>query len=303
MFPIVRALTHSKQVSVPLRGVGCFSWRYYYYDTVFCVSVPLRGVGCFGLDFTGVEIDPEVSVPLRGVGCFYSRSAKDWRDYTGFRPLAGCGLFRYRLGGVTVSEVSVPWRGVGCFRGEMFAPLGRKVSVPLRGVGCFDPIVGDIVILKFPSPCGVWVVSSCSICLISLLAFPSPCGVWVVSRGGGVMTVYIAGFRPLAGCGLFLKTYMVAIQGQVSVPLRGVGCFQSITNMIIALTSFRPLAGCGLFPGVDGEWQLLAQKFPSPCGVWVVSAKLHILSGATGKRIVNSTILLYHIGRCLSIAN
>ena len=58
-------------VSVPLRGVGCFSWRYYYYDTVFCVSVPLRGVGCFGLDFTGVEIDPEVSVPLRGVGCFY----------------------------------------------------------------------------------------------------------------------------------------------------------------------------------------------------------------------------------------
>ena len=61
------------------------------------------------------------------------------------------------------------------------------------------------------------------------------------------MTVYIAGFRPLAGCGLFLKTYMVAIQGQVSVPLRGVGCFQSITNMIIALTSFRPLAGCGLF--------------------------------------------------------
>ena len=86
------------------------------------------------------------------------------------------------------------------------------------------------------------------------------------------MTVYIAGFRPLAGCGLFLKTYMVAIQGQVSVPLRGVGCFQSITNMIIALTSFRPLAGCGLFPGVDGEWQLLAQKFPSPCGVWVVSS-------------------------------
>ena len=41
----------------------------------------------------------------------------------------------------------------------------------------------------------------------------------------------------------------------------------------------------------------------SPCGVWVVSAKLHILSGATGKRIVNSAILLYHIGRCLSIAN
>lgn len=44
-------------------------------------------------------------------------------------------------------------------------------------------------------------------------------------------------------------------------------------------------------------------QFPSPCGVWVVSAKLHILFGVTGKRIVNSAILLYHIGRCLSIAN
>lgn len=39
------------------------------------------------------------------------------------------------------------------------------------------------------------------------------------------------------------------------------------------------------------------RRFPSPCGVWVVSAKLHILFGAIGKRIVNSAILLYHIGR------
>jgi hypothetical protein len=31
--------------------------------------------------------------------------------------------------------------------------------------------------------------------------------------------------------------------------------------------------------------------------VWVVLAELHILSGATGKRIVNSAVLLYHIGR------
>ena len=193
----------------------------------------------------------------------------------------------------------------------------------------------------------MWVVSSCSICLISLLAFPSPCGVWVVSRGGGVMTVYIAGFRPLAGCGLFLKTYMVAIQGQVSVPLRGVGCFPALMEsgsswrrnfrplagcglFLPALPRdtprqyFRPLAGCGLFliwlmawmkmaafPSPCGVWVVSrfdelkrgTPQFPSPCGVWVVSAKLHILSGATGKRIVNSAVLLYHIGRCLSIAN
>ena len=38
-------------------------------------------------------------------------------------------------------------------------------------------------------------------------------------------------------------------------------------------------------------------KFPSPCGGWVVLAKLHILFGATGKRIVNFAVLLYHIGR------
>ena len=182
-----------------MRGVGCFSWRYYYYDTVFCVSVPLRGVGCF-------------------------------------------------------SDKSIK-------------PLVLSVSVPLRGVGCFPQSISQALQQLFPSPCGVWVVSNdrCNKTVNKIVSVP-------LRGGGGVMTVYIAGFRPLAGCGLFLKTYMVAIQGQVSVPLRGVGCFQSITNMIIALTSFRPLAGCGLFPGVDGEWQLLAQKFPSPCGVWVVSS-------------------------------
>ena len=65
---------------------------------------------------------------------------------------------------------------------------------------------------------------------------------------------------------------------------------------------FRPLAGCGLFLPQTSH-SACRKSFPSPCGVWVVSAKLHILSGATGKRIVNSAILLYHIGRCLSIAN
>lgn len=57
---------------------------------------------------------------------------------------------------------------------------------------------------------------------------------------------------------------------------------------------------------IDAESRVAKREavlFPSPCGVWVVSAKLHILSGATGKRIVNSAVLLYHIGRCLSITN
>ena len=46
-----------------------------------------------------------------------------------------------------------------------------------------------------------------------------------------------------------------------------------------------------------GGYALSEFTVPSPCGVWVVSAKLHILFGATGKRIVNSAVLLYHIGR------
>ena len=84
--------------------------------------------------------------------------------------------------------------------------------------------------------------------------FPSPCGVWVVSMWPTKL---------LGRCDL------------VSVPLRGVGCFEADRMEI------------------QGEKLM----FPSPCGVWVVSAKLHILFGATGKRIVNSAVLLYHIGR------
>ena len=132
-------------------------------------------------------------------------------------------------------------------------------------------------------------------------------------------------FRPLAGCGLFPSRVLCsrwvivsvplrgvgcflcmsrsATCGTVSVPLRGVGCFgMKCPTMKNASRSFRPLAGCGLFPA-HRQTGSRTQVFPSPCGVWVVSAKLHILSGATGKRIVNSAILLYHIGRCLSIAN
>ena len=109
--------------------------------------------------------------------------------------------------------------------------------------------------------------------------FPSPCGVWVVSNGYEMECVLFS-FRPLAGCGL--------------LPYADIE--------MILYARFRPLAGCGLFPQQYLKYKS-TEVFPSPCGVWVVSAKLHILSGATGKRIVNSAILLYHIGRCLSIAN
>ena len=82
-----------------------------------------------------------------------------------------------------------------------------------------------------------------------------------------------ASFRPLAGCGLFLVCYTGRADLLVSVPLRGVGCFRKVGKTC------------------RGVW------FPSPCGVWVVSANLHILFDTAGKRIVNSAVLLYHIDR------
>ena len=140
------------------------------------------------------------------------------------------------------------------------------------------------------------------------------CGLFPHYGTNGVLRVC---FRPLAGCGLFLFIVLIILIILVSVPLRGVGCFLEGAVSRYRTAGFRPLAGCGLFLGVSKALRfpcvsvplrgvgcffktsptLSMQAFPSPCGVWVVSAKLHILSGATGKRIVNSAVLLYHIGR------
>ena len=99
-----------------------------------------------------------------------------------FRPLAGCGLFRR------------------CFTYR----TRTRVSVPLRGVGCFDIEIILSALWEFPSPCGVWVVSVEFETDSLKAAFPSPCGVWVVSRAGCRPNRIEEGFRPLAGCGLFL---------------------------------------------------------------------------------------------------
>ena len=78
--------------------------------------------------------------------------------------------------------------------------------------------------------------------------YPSPCGVWVVSTRQ-VNQMKTPSFRPLAGCGLFLSRY----QYRDAAP------------------GFRPLAGCGLFPE-KRTGGITMTTFPSPCGVWVVSA-------------------------------
>ena len=103
-------------------------------------------------------------------------------------------------------DVSVPLRGVGCFRTSPRKDFNQRVSVPLRGVGCFyldRPF--NCMRLRFPSPCGVWVVSQKKQIPLEIHEFPSPCGVWVVSDDGRSKHKKQKGFRPLAGCGLFLN--------------------------------------------------------------------------------------------------
>ena len=122
-------------------------------------------------------------------------------------------------------RVSVPLRGVGCFPKLQSSGGDTIVSVPLRGVGCFPTRPERYEDRAFPSPCGVWVVSEKYGYTESDSGFPSPCGVWVVSIGGCMTKLSIL----------------------VSVPLRGVGCFQQNRSDEKWANGFRPLAGCGLF--------------------------------------------------------
>ena len=102
------------RVSVPLRGVGCFSqastsqqlltfpspcgvWVVSMIAVLERIAYALFPSPCgvwvvFLVDSINYHID-SVSVPLRGVGCFLLHPPDEPRQ-TGFRPLAGCGLFR-----------------------------------------------------------------------------------------------------------------------------------------------------------------------------------------------------------------
>ena len=104
-------------------------------------------------------------------------------SWKSFRPLAGCGLFLESNGEFDAYERFPSPCGVWVVSTQICDRLNAvKVSVPLRGVGCFRQGAASATGYQgFPSPCGVWVVSSeIELILIAL------------------------GFRPLAGCGLFL---------------------------------------------------------------------------------------------------
>ena len=190
-----------------------------------------------------------------------------------FRPLAGCGLFpsgrclRHGLSGV-----SVPLRGVGCFDAYKSNEDRREVSVPLRGVGCFPREA------KRTRACG-----GVSVPLRGVGCFPREAkrtracgGVSVPLRGVGCFSGACrlsrrrAGFRPLAGCGLFPCIYIRLPDGRgfpspcgvwvvsrmgvlqmdytkVSVPLRGVGCFRAAMSEGGVPEVSVPLRGVGCF--------------------------------------------------------
>ena len=159
--------------------MGCFAEAEDAYEHGR-VSVPLRGVGCFSLILCYEDALYPVSVPLRGVGCFRTDPAADRTRR--FRPLAGCGLFLIRrsiigridrfpspCGVWVVSSSGRPWPS----RGQFPSPCGVWV-VSTKSSRCTRS-------RRFPSPCGVWVVSFDSASLCRCNEFPSPCGVWVVS--------------------------------------------------------------------------------------------------------------------------
>ena len=130
------------------------------------------------------------------------------------------------------TPVSVPLRGVGCFRALLHpVPYRRGVSVPLRGVGCFEWLMGFPAGWRFPSPCGVWVVSTCRC---------------ATGRRSGVSV-------PLRGVGCFRSRGVFARLGAVSVPLRGVGCFQIVPCSERAVKAF---------PSPCGVWVVSSANMP-----------------------------------------
>ena len=179
------------------------------------------------------------------------------------------------------------------FLNEICTVYRLSVSVPLRGVGCFEGYLRGFKDWWFPSPCGVWVVSwdlrgrrrnyACFRPLAGCGLFQNGQSVLhrqrvsVPLRGVGCFARSleryrrIRCFRPLAGVGLFPHNAAADADHQSFRPLAGCGLFPGrIEEYLEREGRFRPLAGCGLFPGRPAII-VSNDKFPSPCGVWVVS--------------------------------
>ena len=145
-----------------------------------------------------------VSVPLRGVGCFQFPACFGSRIWC-FRPLAGCGLFRYEF------ETGRTDRGFP-------SPYGVWVVSKSELYHIWD-------YTGFPSPYGVWVVSTGRALRPRWQTFPSPYGVWVVSQNRRNIGREKC-FRPLTGCGLFQDVLLKLLNASRFRPLAGCGLFR-----------------------------------------------------------------------------
>ena len=126
------------------------------------------------------------------------------------------------------------------------------------------------LIRKFPSPCGVWVVSAMAKHSSVSEGFRPLAGCGLFRRCSACATHSMQSFRPLAGCGLFpISDCMMGVLSLFPSPC-GVWVVSILLSATLSSSSFRPLAGCGLFPVRIQQGHRL-QEFPSPCGVWVVS--------------------------------
>ena len=114
----------------------------------------------------------------------------------------------------------------------------------------------------FPSPCGVWVVSSNVVACESTCQFPSPCGVWVVSKrdAGGCAGAAVS--VPLRGVGCFDMQMRHWSEIAVSVPLRGVGCFHYYGTPRADKVVSVPLRGVGCFIPVGAAITSYAVSVP-----------------------------------------
>ena len=152
---------------------------------------------------------------------------------------------------------------MGCFLDVDWEELRSECFRPLAGCGLFHKLLEDMPEEE---------------------RFPSPCGVWVVSLSASLRVAASARFRPLAGCGLFPCIYTGLPDGRKGFrPLAGCGLFPEVYGAKTMDACFRPLAGCGLFLTMDMGWRLY-YLFPSPCGVWVVSQQAYPIFRALGFR-------------------
>ena len=122
--------------------------------------------------------------------------------------------------------VSVPLRGVGCFGDENYKARFAAGFRPLAGCGLF-PISWRFC----QAGSSFRPLAGCGLFLLTLagtfwaIGFPSPCGVWVVSAVTCAQAMPFSVSVPLRGVGCFDAYKSNEDRREVSVPLRGVGCF------------------------------------------------------------------------------